>query len=252
MRFRLFTLSLSILLFANTLNATNVEQLKCRFQQLFLVGEMKPWKELVDSLRNETLLPDEDEVLLYGEYGLIGYLIGKGEKKAARIELEKYEKHIAGQLKLYPKSSTLYAFKAASIGFNIWLQPMKAIYLGPSNKGAVDFAVMYHKNEPMPLFEWANSLYFRPSFAGGNKKKATELFNRSLEIYRKNDHCQWMYLNVYTWLGQVYARKGDKETARKIYQSILEEYPNYNWVKLELLPDLEKEKKRFSFLELNL
>jgi len=251
MRWRFFTLVFTILFFTLSSNADNAEQLKCRFQQLFLIGKMDPWKELVDSLRNEKLTVAEDEVLFYGEYGLIGYLIGKGEKKAARIELEKFETHIAEQLVMTPKNATLFAFKASSVGFNIWLQPLKAIYLGPSNKSAVDFAILYHKDEPMPIFEWANSLYFRPSFAGGNKKKATELFERTLEIYRKKDHCQWMYLNVYTWIGQVYARAGDKEKARKVYLSILNEYPNYNWVKTELLPDLDREKKRFSFLELN-
>jgi tetratricopeptide (TPR) repeat protein len=231
--------------------ADNSVELKKQFKQLFLNGKMEPWKKLVDSLQNIPLTETENEVLLYSEYGLIGYLIGKGEKKQAKIELEKFKNHIADRLSLKPHDATLHAFKAASVGFSIWLQPWKAVYMGSENKSAVDNALLYHKAEPMPLFEWANSLYFRPAFVGGNKPKSVELFKRVLEIYKHSDHENWMYYNVYAWLGQVYARQGEKEVARQFYLEILKEAPGFNWVKNDLLPDLDREHKKFLFLELD-
>ncbi|NLU37420.1 MAG: tetratricopeptide repeat protein [Bacteroidales bacterium] len=230
--------------------AQDVDSLKLRFQHLYLRGEMGPWKNLVDSLRAAKISEAEDDQLLYGEYGLTGYLIGKDEKALARKELDLFLEHVDSRLAKQPKNATLWAFKAATVGYAIGLQPFKAIYLGGDNKDAVDNAIKYHKNEPMPLYELANSLYFRPSFVGGDKKRAAELFEKSLEIYRKTDPNHWMYLNVYAWLGQVYARQGDKEKARKLYLQILAEYPDYVWVKNELLPDLDSDKKQFRFLEL--
>lgn len=231
--------------------AQDIDKLKLRFQQLYLRGEMEPWKKLVDSLRSAKITEAEDDQLLYGEYGLTGYLIGNDEKKLARKELDLFLKHVDSRLAKQPKNASLWAFKAATVGYAIGLQPYKAIYLGSDNKDAVDKAIMYHKNEPMPLYEWANSLYFRPAFVGGDKKKAAELFERTLEIFRKTETNHWMYLNVYAWLGQVYARQGDKEKARELYLQILAEYPDYAWVKNELLPDLDSDKKRFRFLELD-
>jgi tetratricopeptide (TPR) repeat protein len=230
--------------------ASNAEQLKCRFQQMYIHGEMNSWKVLVDSMRKTKITADENEVLLFAEYGLIGYLIGIEDKKSGRSELEKFEKHIDEGLKKQPQNASFYALKAASVGYRIWLQPYKAVYLGTDNQKAIDKALLYRKNEPLPLIESANALYFRPIFAGGDKKKAVNLYKQALEIYKKSDHCQWLYLHIYTWLGQYYAHKGDKTTARNLYNDILKEYPNYNWVKNELLPELEADKKRFLFLDI--
>jgi tetratricopeptide (TPR) repeat protein len=243
--------SLFLFLFITvSLHASNTEQLKCRFQQMYIQGKMDKWKNLVDSLRKVQLTREEDEVLLFAEYGLIGYLIGIEDKKNGRIELAKFENHIDEGLKKQPQNGTFFAFKAASVGYHIWLQPYKAVYLGTYNQDAIDKALLYRRNDPLPLIESANALYFRPIFAGGNKKKAVDLYQKALEILRQTDHCQWMYLHIYTWLGQYYAHKGDKATARKLYNEILKEYPNYSWVKNELLPELDTEKKRFLFLDI--
>ncbi|MCF8360239.1 MAG: tetratricopeptide repeat protein [Prolixibacteraceae bacterium] len=228
-----------------------VEELKKRFQDIFLYGEISDWKPIVDSLRMETLSEEKDNVLLYGEYGLIGYYLGYGEKRKAREELEIYKNHVERCLRKNPYDATLLAFRAAHVGFSIWINPLKALFLGGESQYYVEESLKHRKDgEPMPLFEWGNTLFFRPALFGGDKDKALELYNTVTEMYENDDPNNWMYYHMRTWLGQVYTRMGDKDKAREIYKDILKDVPEYKWVKDELLPDLDKDKKRFTIINL--
>ncbi|HPR33073.1 MAG TPA: tetratricopeptide repeat protein [Prolixibacteraceae bacterium] len=230
--------------------ANDLETLKNRFQTIFLAGQIQQWQPLVDSLRNEELNLEKEEVLLYGEYGLIGYYLGYGDRKRARKELDLYTEHVERCLEKYPRNATFLAFRAAVAGFSIWLSPLKALYLGVENQHYIDKSLEFDKNEPMPLFEYGNSLFFRPALFGGDKDKAIKLYTQVISMYQNDDPANWMYYHVRTWMGQVYTRMGEKEKARNIYQNILKDVPNYQWVRDELLPDLDKDKKRFFILNL--
>ncbi|MBN1926553.1 MAG: tetratricopeptide repeat protein [Prolixibacteraceae bacterium] len=227
-----------------------LEILKKRFQDIFLTGEIHEWKGIIDSLRSVPLSEEKDDVLLYAEYGIIGYYLGYGEKQSAREQLAIYKEHVEQRLEENPRDATALAFRAAYIGFSIWINPLKALYLGGESQYYVEESLKYNNNEPMPLFELGNTLFFRPRLFGGNKEKAIELYKEVTEIYKNEDPYNWMYYHLRTWLGQVYARMGEKEKAREIYKDILKDVPDYKWVKNELLPDLDSEKKRFSIINL--
>ncbi len=48
-----------------------------------------------------------------------------------------------------------------------------------------------------------------------------------------------MYYNVGAWLGQVYAKQGEKLKAEKILLQLLKDAPDFKWVKDDLLPALK-------------
>lgn len=233
-----------LLLLSSTAMAQNANRLNCRFQELFLKGDMVAWKHVVDSLRKRPLDKESQLVLLHAEYGLIGNLLGKNHDREAKKEMELFEKRLESAMKQTPESGTLYALSAGFIGFKIALQVWKAPIFGKENGARVKKAVELGANEALPWVELGNSLYFRPAFVGGNKPEAIKHYEKAFSIYKKQGGCNWMYYNIGAWLAQTYANQGNKAKAETLYLQLLSEAPDFDWVRNELLPDLRKGKTK--------
>jgi tetratricopeptide (TPR) repeat protein len=214
----------------------------CRFEQLFLSGNMVKWEQVVDSLQKTKLSEPDEEALLFAHYGLIGYLLGKDQKDKAEIRIAQFEKQLIKYLKREPNNANYLAFDAALVGFKIGVSPWKAIFLGEQSNKKIEKALKYRKDEILPLTEQANSLYFRPAIVGGDKKKAKALYEEVFRIHSSNPNCNWRYYSIGSWLGQVYTKLGETQKAREIYLSLLKKAPNFLYVKNELLPQLEQGK----------
>lgn len=237
---RYFWILIFLLIFQIETSAQQASKLNCRFQNLFLAGDMKTWKTVVDSLRRQSLDRESQLVLLHAEYGLIGNLLGLDQKEAAKREITLFEARLEKALKQNPNNGTLHALNGALVGFRIGLQPLKAPFLGKENASAVDRAIRVSPNDALPWVERGNSLYFRPAAVGGNKTEAIKYYEKAFSIYKKQGGCNWMYFNMGAWLGQVYAKQGDKAKAEAQYRQMLKEAPHFDWVKNELLPQLLK------------
>jgi tetratricopeptide (TPR) repeat protein len=202
---------------------------------------MQSWELLVDSLQKRKLSKPNEDVLLYAEYALTGYFFTQDDKKSAAKMMEKYEAHLERMMEKYPNTANYHAFKAALYGFKIGFSPWKAPFYSYYHQREVDKAMELRKTEALPLIEQGNSYYFRPSFVGGNKQKALLSYDAAFKINSlRNPECNWVFFNNGAWLGQVYTKLGYPDKARKVYQHILSVNPNFQYVKDELLPQLEK------------
>ncbi|MDG5799943.1 hypothetical protein QA597_06170 [Marinilabiliaceae bacterium ANBcel2] len=223
-------------------SADNIRELNNKFKVYFLAGDIPAWKEAVDSLRNAPLNKDSERVLLYAEYGLIGNYIGAKRKSEARVELPFFETRLEKALSRYPNDGELYAFLAASVAYNIALQPLSAPFLSSTHTNNIQKALELSPDMGLPLVEQANSLYFRPALVGGDKEKSIEVYEKAFNFYHNNKPGHWMYYNVGAWLGQVYANQGYEQKAEAIYEYLLVTAPDFLWVKDELLPQLQEGK----------
>lgn len=220
----------------------NKNDLKCIFKQLYISGNMNAWADLVDSLQQLTLNSSDDNVLLFAEYGLVGYYMGMERKEDAEYVLQRFENHINSKIEREPENANYNAFKAAAYGFKIGLAPWKAPFLSYYHQSYVSKAVKYRKDEFLPIIEQANSYYFRPVFVGGNKQKALVEYNKANQILQKQKECNWSYFSNTAWLGQVFIKLNMIEKAKDLYLKILKEEPDFKYVKDELLPQLESGK----------
>ncbi len=225
----------------------SVSSLNKQFVNYYLSGDMVAWKQTIDSLRMVKLDAATEQVLLYAEYGLIGHYIGRGSEEAAKVEIPHFEARIEKALARRPNDGELYAFSAALVAYRIALQPWRAPFLGHSHTDMLERAVQLSPSKGLPLVEQANSLYFRPSFVGGDKQQAIEAYKKAFEYYKNFEHEHWMYYNVGAWLAQAYAAEGDEARAEKLYLQLLQEAPDFSWVRDELLPDLRKGKPPSNF-----
>ena len=227
---------------AGALWGNSVSLLNKQFVDFYLKGDMVGWKQTIDSLRTVRLDAATERVLLFAEYGLIGNYIGRGSEAEAKAEIPHFEARIERALVRRPNDGELYAFSAALVAYRIALQPWRALFLGHSHNDQLERAVQLSPSKGLPLVEQANSLFFRPSFAGGDKQLAIAAYEKAFDYYKNYQYDHWMYYNVGAWLAQAYAGEGDKARAEKLYLQLLQEAPNFSWVKDELLPELRKGK----------
>lgn len=217
-------------------------ELDCRFYNLYKKGDMETWEFVVDSLYGQRLSMAHDYTLLMAEYGLIGYKLSQSERRDAGKLTERFEEHLQKRMKREPESADLQALNSALLGFKIGVKPWLAPFVNSDQKEAIANALEWRTNEAMPLVESANSLYFRPSFVGGDRDKALAVYEQAFAILEKEKVCNWVYLNIGSWLGQVYTKFEQPQKAKQIYLKLLEDAPDFKYVKDELLPQLESGK----------
>lgn len=213
-----------------------------RFTDFYLGGQMELWQVLVDSLRKVPLDAEEERVLLFAEYGLLGADIGAKRSEAAWKNLPFFERLIQKQLATAPDNGEWHAFSAALIAYRIALEPWKAPFLSRSHTAALEKALALQPRAGLPLVEQANSWYFRPSLVGGDKAKALKAYEQAFSYYKRFEREHWMYYNVGAWLGQAYLQQGQRQKAEALYLQLLKEAPDFTWVRDELLPELQQGK----------
>ena len=200
---------------------------------------MKLWNSVVDSLNLERLSAVQEKSLMIAEYGLIGYHLSQGNKDAAKKVITNFERRLKKWLKRNPENATFHALDAALTGFKIGLDPFVAPFVNSAHKKQIANALKFRIDESLPFIEQANPLYFRPSFVGGDKEKAKKVYEQAFSILRNNKHCNWLYLYVGSWLGQVYTKMGEPSKAKQVYLELLDVAPDFQYVRDGLLPQLE-------------
>src|SRR5690554_7142484 len=90
-----------------------------RFTDLYLGGQMELWQALVDSLRKVPLDAEEERVLLFAEYGLLGADIGAKNTEAAWENLPHFARLIDKKMATAPDNGEWHAFAAAHIAYRI-------------------------------------------------------------------------------------------------------------------------------------
>jgi hypothetical protein len=201
--------------------------LVCRFEKLYVTGNMAKWEQLTDSLQKAALTNLQEEQLLYAEYELIGYFIGNNQKEKAEKRMAGFERLIQKQLGHSPHNATYLAFDVALMSYRINLSKWKAMILGPQASAKLEKALLYRKNEILPLIEQARSLGVRPAFVGGDKPKAVHLFEKAFIQFDENSTCNFMYYKTGVLLAQLYARMGETKKSDQIMSQLKKKSSNF-------------------------
>lgn len=217
---------------------------KVAIYNAFIKGDMKAWKNIITYIEHSKPTSVSDKIELLGYYyGYIGYSLGIKETTQAEIYIEKGDKLLTELEKTNPNNANVHAFKAAFIGFKIAVSPYKAPFIGNSSIESVKKALSLDKNNIQANIEQANILYYAPFVFGGDKDKAQEYYQKAITLFEENpkgNKQNWLYLSLLTQIGQMQTSEEKYNEAKKTYQKILKIEPNYNYVKNELLPALEK------------
>jgi tetratricopeptide (TPR) repeat protein len=188
----------------------------------------------------------EDALLLYymGEahYRLATLLYGP-HPDSAKQHLEHAEallRRSAGQGPL----AEAHAVLASVLGMQIGANPLKGMVLGPKSGQELDRGLELGPENPRVWIVKGSSELNTPKLFGGGTERAVESLRKATSLLEADDpapaHPRWGHAEVWAWLGQARAALDDPAGAREAYERALEAEPEYAWVRLSLLPALER------------
>lgn len=221
----------------------SVDNYDQRLYLAFVSGNMADWEKVLvelDALVAKSPTAANRFRLLHAQYGYIGYLLGVKQTDKAKRLIEKAEVHANHLARVPDYRSTANALQAALLAYRISISPYKAPFLGPKSASLIDEALALSPTNYYALIEKGNARHYAPAIVGGNPTEAVELYRKAIELIEKEYPTgkpkTWWYINTYTQMGLAAQKAGNKNLAKKIYQTILTMEPNYKWVKEELLP----------------
>lgn len=249
MKREIFTVALTVMLILLARIVSGQDCSNCDIYRGYITGDMKLWEKGMNDLQ-QSYNREPDGCTLYtlaeARYGYIGYLLGTGDKSAARPLIDALEKEVE-LLAEYPGyTAETEAFRISLLGFRMGLNPARAVTLGPKALKQLETAMEKGSSSAVVWIEKANSEAHMPAFAGGSKEKAAASFREALRLYEARSGlsaCNWRYLNTMVLLGQLLEKMDDWQGARDAYRRALRRAPDFEWVRDELLPAVEKKIK---------
>jgi hypothetical protein len=210
----------------------------------YINSKMELWKEVIDSMdavkgKSNTLMME----LVNYQYGYIGYCIGFNKKEEANIYLDLAIKNIEYLEKEKYNLSLINAYKSALYGFRISLNQLFAPVFGLKIIESAKSAVELDNENYFGYVQLGNVEFYMPSALGGSKKAALEYFLKAKELIEKKPEDtgeNWNYLNLLIIIGQSYYYLDEYNSAKLVYEKILDLEPGFVYVRNELYPQLLK------------
>lgn len=168
-------------------------------------------------------------------------LVGEGGKKEKKRLLKQAEKELNLVLETQPDDAEAYALRGTVIGDRIG-GAFSGMFLGPKASKSLEKAFELAPENPRVALQRGVGFYFTPKTFGGGIDKAQRELERAQELYVEEPVEQpwpnWGRVDVFAWLGLVFAESGMKEKAKAMYEEGLRLEPDHAWIRLELLPGL--------------
>ncbi|MDP5169355.1 MAG: tetratricopeptide repeat protein [Bacteroidia bacterium] len=234
---------------SNNQSLTEAKEARQKVYQAYSRNQPTLWPAAIATLKRlSSQAGNQNPDLLYewclAEYGYLGYCIGT---KATHINiddrLDDLEDALDDLLDLKEDFPPAEAMMGAVIAMQIGMSPATAIYQGPRSSSYISDALEHGPNSPEAWVEKGNMRFHAPALFGGDMKEAIKCFAKAADLFAKNPSIasnNWLYLHALAWLGQAYEKEGQWANAKLAYQRALSVEPNFQWVKSELLPSLER------------
>lgn len=230
------------LLSVTAAGAQDIPGFRSRIYSSYAKGDMSDWKNVItemEKLHEEAGSSELLHELLMARYGYIGFCINENKKREASRHLDKAQKNLEILLAGKPGNATLMALEGALMGYEMGLNKLKAVVIGPKAKEKIDAAVEKDPEAIRTLLEKGNQLNFSPKLVGGDTEKAIDYYNRAIKKIEsrpaelKNN---WVYVNSLVVLAAAYEKTDNYDPACRIYEKIMDYDPGIKWVKNDLYP----------------
>lgn len=206
----------------------------------YVQGDMSRWEAIIRLMeeRSDDFSDEERKELISYYYGYISFLLETDQKDKVQDYIIKGEKHLNALLKSAPNDVTALAYKGSFIGFRIGTNKFKALTLGKESISYINRAYKLDSQNVQAILDKGNLLYHMPGIFGGDKKEAVRLYEKAVLRMEKHQNLKqnWLYLNVLTTIARHYEEEKQWQKAVQIYEKILQQEPEFSWVKDTLYP----------------
>ena len=206
----------------------------------YVQGDMSRWEAIIRLMeeRSDDFSDEERKELISYYYGYISFLLETDQKDKVQDYIIKGEKHLNALLKSAPNDVTALAYKGSFIGFRIGTNKFKALTLGNESISYINRAYKLDSQNVQAILDKGNLLYHMPGIFGGDKKEAVRLYEKAVLRMEKHQNLKqnWLYLNVLTTIARHYEEEKQWQKAVQIYEKILQQEPEFSWVKDTLYP----------------
>ena len=132
------------------------------------------------------------------------------------------------------------------IGQQIGSNPLKGMTLGPKSSGVMERALSRGAQNPRVWLMKGVGELFTPGMFGGGADKAEASLRKAIPLFDDDKPAApapaWGKDEAWLWLGRALEERGKWDDARHAYEKALELEPRNQWVRMDLLPNLDRRK----------
>ena len=208
----------------------------------YLRRDMDAWKQYLDNSPWEKLSICEKQRYLNYEYGFIAPAIDNKQPWAEEY-LHAFERHVEEMYKAKHISEAHYYMYMSSVcAYDFLLHTGHLFSSGLKAFKYVRKATELAPEDPFVLTLMANMEFYAPAGFGGNKKDALERFHKAQRLFETTTSYQhlWNYASMRLCIAQCYDKTGETEKAIAVCKDILTSIPDFEYIRDEYLPALEK------------
>ncbi len=186
--------------------------------------------------------------IAYADMRIHIYYFSQNDKGNAEKFVDDGIKHLEKSIELKSDFAEGYALLGSLLGNKIALNPMLGMNLGMKSSANIKKAFDLDPENPRISLIAGESAYYTPKMFGGGKDKAMEHIEKAIAYFKTYKPKApvmptWGEDEAYTYSGLIQSDLGELDAAKKSFQHALEINPDNLWVKLNLLPSLEKKIK---------
>ncbi len=233
-----------IMLFAQITTSAQADK---KIYNAYISGDMGAWKERLDVLENNATASKQERLNLVNYlYGYIAWSIEQDKEEEARKYISTAESLLDKLEKKNHQLSTIYAYRAAFVGFEIALARRKAPFLGPKSLEFAENSIKLDSKNSFGYVQLGNIEFYTPALFGGSKEVAMQHYRNAVRIMENNPDSlknNWNYVNLLATIIQAYMETGQYDKALDYCKKTLQYEPRFDWVKNELYPEVKNEIK---------
>ncbi|HEX4682101.1 MAG TPA: tetratricopeptide repeat protein [Gemmatimonadaceae bacterium] len=179
--------------------------------------------------------PEDGLILHYEGFAIFREaLLATGHGGMPTASLERAKSILEKSLKTRPLAET-HVLLGSIDGQLIGADPTRAMELGMASTASTSAALRLGPNNPRVWLIRGQGAIYTPAEYGGGIKVAEDQLKHAVELFEKDapkpGEPAWGKAEAHLWLGQVYAKQGDKAKAEAEYRTALSIAPDYSWAK---------------------
>lgn len=229
---------LSLILFCCCVCACSAQSDKTLYEA-YLKKDMAVWQNYIDQADWTSLSSKERARLLNYEYGYAAYIADK-DATSADFYLKQFNQHI-NNLEAELPASTVASYRSAYCAYMTQIDKWHIISNATKALQYANEAIETDMRDPIALALYGNVKMYTPKTFGGNKEVAIQYYQRAEALYesQNNTRYNWNYRAIQLCMIQCYEKLGQLDQAIQKCKSVLEDEPNFIYLRDTYLPLLE-------------